>query len=78
MDPVIAHTARQHGVSDDEMLHAYRNLVHVHLRDDLDMIIGADPSGRLLEVGVVTDEDEGIDVIVHAMQERPRFLEWLP
>ena len=42
------------------------------------MIIGADPSGRLLEVGVVTDEDEGIDVIVHAMQARPRFLEWLP
>ena len=60
------------------MLHAYRNPVHVHLRDDLDMIIGADPSGRLLEVGVVTDEDEGIDVIVHAMQARPRFLEWLP
>ena len=47
-------------------------------RDDLDMIIGADPSGRLLEVGVVTDEAEGIDVIVHAMQARPRFLEWLP
>ena len=42
------------------------------------MIIGADPSGRLLEVGVVTDEAEGIDVIVHAMQERPRVLEWLP
>ena len=30
------------------------------------MIIGADPGGSLLEVGVVTHEDEGIDVIVHA------------
>lgn len=36
------------------------------------MLIGADESGRLLEIGVVTGE--GADFIVHAMEARPRFL----
>ena len=42
------------------------------------MIIGADRSGRLLEVGVLVDEDELIEVIVHAMLARRQFQEWRP
>ena len=43
--------------------------------DDLHMLIGADPSGRLLEIGVVFGRQEDVDVIVHAMPARRKFLE---
>jgi hypothetical protein len=35
MDPVIVASARKHGVSDTDMLHAYRNPVRVFDLDDL-------------------------------------------
>ncbi len=72
MDPVVVASARKHGVSDTDMLHAYRNPVRVFDLDDLVLLIGADESGRLLEVGVATAE--GLEFIVHAMPARPRFL----
>ena len=72
MDPVILASARKHGIADNEMLHAYRNPVRVFAVDDMTMLVGPDPSGRLLEVGVASAE--GIDVIIHAMVARPRFL----
>ena len=72
MDPVILESARKHGISDADMLHAYRNPIRVFAMDDLAMLIGADEAGRLLEVGVV--EAEGLEFIVHAMPARQRFL----
>ena len=42
----MLNSARKHGVSDDEMLHAYRNPVRVFALDDLTMLIGPDVSGR--------------------------------
>lgn len=54
------------------MLHAYRNPIRVFEVDDLVMLIGADESGRMLEVGVATAE--GIEFIVHAMPARDKFL----
>lgn len=72
MDPVIVASARRHGVEDDDMLHAYRNPVRVFRLDDLVMLIGADRTGRLVEVGVVSAE--GIELIVHAMPAREKFL----
>ena len=72
MDPVILESARKHGISDDDMLHAYRNPIRVFVLDDLVMLIGGDEAGRLLEVGVV--EAEGLEFIVHAMPARERFL----
>jgi hypothetical protein len=71
MDPVILESARKHGISDDDMLHAYRNPIRVFVLDDLVMLIGGDEAGRLLEVGVV--EAEGLEFIVHAMPARERF-----
>jgi hypothetical protein len=52
MDPVVLNSARKHGISDSHMLHAYRHPIRVFAMDDLVMLVGADQSGRLLEVGV--------------------------
>jgi hypothetical protein len=70
---VILASAREHQISDDDMLHAYRNPIRVFDLDGLVMLIGPDPAARLLEVGV--SEAEGIEFIVHAMPARDRFLE---
>ena len=66
-------SARKHGIADDDMLHAYRHPIRVFDLDDLDMLIGADPAGRMLEIGVTTAE--GVEFIIHAMAARPKFLE---
>ncbi len=73
VDPVILASARKHQVSDDDMLHAYRNPIRVFDLDELVMLIGPDTAARLIEVGV--SEAEGIDFIVHAMPARDKFLE---
>jgi len=41
--------------------------------DDLDMLVGADTAGRVLEIGVTAAE--GVEFIVYAMAARPKFLE---
>lgn len=73
MDPVILASARKHGISDEDMLHAYRNPIRVFQLEDLTMLIGAGASAGLLEVGVA--QAETIDFLIHAMPARPRFLE---
>lgn len=72
MDPVIVASARKHGISDNDMLHAHRNPIQAFQMEDLVMLIGGDESGRMLEVGVATAE--GIEFIVHAMPAREKFL----
>jgi hypothetical protein len=49
VDPVILTSARKHGTTDDDMLHAYRNPIRVFAFDELTMLIGADQTGQLLE-----------------------------
>ena len=73
MDPVVLESARKHEVSDDDMLHAYRNPIRFFDLEDLVMLIGPDRSARLIEIGV--DRSEGIEFIVHAMAARAKFLE---
>ena len=72
MDPVILASARRHGIPDEDMLHSYRNPIRVFQLDDMILLVGADSSGRLLEVGVATAE--GLEFIVHAMPARPKFV----
>jgi hypothetical protein len=71
--PLIATSARKHGIHDDDMLHA---LNHPMFVEDLDegfvMFVGADVAGNLLEIGVVDSADGPI--IVHAMTARPKYL----
>lgn len=72
-DPVIAESARKHGVSDDDMLHAYANPIRIfELDDGFTMIIGANRAAIIYEIGVV----DGVrsPVIVHAMKAREKFL----
>ncbi len=69
MGPVIAPSARKHGVSD----HAFTYPVRAFdLDDGFTMLIGAGVSGALFEVGVVESDD--VPVIVHAMPARAKFL----
>ena len=72
MDPVVLVSARRHGFADDDMLHAFRNPIQAFALDDLTMLVGADRSGRMLEVGVATAE--GVQFIVHAMVATDQFL----
>lgn len=72
-EPIIADSARKHGIEDEDMLHAYRNPIrHYEVDDGMDMLIGADRSARMLEVGVV--QGDTAPVIVHAMTVRDKFL----
>lgn len=73
LDPIILGSARRHGISDDGIIHAYWNPFRVFELDDLVMIVGDDGSGTQLEVGVV--HQDGIDLIVHVMRARKKFLE---
>ncbi len=76
----IEASARKHGVSDDDMLHAVRHHWRAFETDDPDvtMFIGPSTAAAPLEVGVVADDD-GVAVI-HAMSARAKFLSgwWSP
>jgi len=72
-DPIIAESARKHGVSDEDMLHAYANPIRVfELDDGLTMIIGGNLAAIIYEFGVV--EGTTASVIVHAMRARDKYL----
>ncbi len=71
--PLIATSARKHGVHDDDMIHAFNNPMFVDDHDDgFVMFVGADTSGNLLEIGVIESVDGPI--IIHAMTARPKYL----
>lgn len=76
----IEPSARKHGISDDDIFHAFRHHWKAFETDDADvtMLIGPASSGEPLEVGVVVDDD-GV-AIIHAMRARPKFLKgwWKP
>ncbi|HSP38258.1 MAG TPA: hypothetical protein VLR26_10950 [Frankiaceae bacterium] len=72
-EPVIAPSARKHGIRDDQMRHALEYPVRLFEMDEgFTMLIGPDATGRLLEIGVV--EGDSALVIVHAMPARKSFL----
>jgi hypothetical protein len=73
----IADSARKHGVRDEDMLHAIRNPVRVVPGEGRDLVIGADPSGRLLEVVVLDDDPDEEPIVIHAMPLRPKFHRFL-
>jgi hypothetical protein len=71
--PIIASSARRHGVPDDDLRHAYDHPIRLfELDDGFLMIIGPGRDASMLEIGVV-EGDLG-PVIVHAMPARQRFL----
>ena len=72
-DPIIAESARKHGVSDEYILHAYANPIRVFdLDEGFTMVIGANLAAIIYEIGVV--DGVSASVIVHAMRAREEFL----
>lgn len=72
-DLIIAPSATKHGVSEEDILHAYRNPIRVwDLGEGFTMMVGANMSAIILEIGYV----HGVEavVIVHAMPAREKFL----
>ena len=59
-EPVIAASARRHGVSEETILHAFNNPIRSEdLDEGLVMLVGPDPAGQLYEIGVISsDEDQ--------------------
>ena len=73
VEPIIAESARRHGVSDEDMLHAYAHPIRVfELDEGFTMVIGANHAAIIFEVGIV--DGESAPVIVHAMKARQRLL----
>jgi len=76
----IEASARKHGVSDDDMTHAYRHHWTAFETDDpaVTMFVGPSRTAAPLEVGVVVD-DAGV-AIIHCMPARDKFLSgwWTP
>ncbi|WP_419853941.1 hypothetical protein [Candidatus Poriferisodalis sp.] len=72
MIPTIAASAFKHGISEEDIMHAYRNPIWRHFQGNRVLLIGGDWSGNLLEIGV--EEGEGHDRIFHAMPARGKFL----
>lgn len=71
--PIIADSAQKHGVSDEDILHAYSNPIRVfELDEGFTMIIGANTAAIIFEIGVV----DGLtaSVIVHVMKARDKVL----
>ena len=72
-----ADSARKHGVLDEDMQHAIRHPVRVVPGDGRDLVIGADRSGRLLEVVILDDDPEQEPIVIHAMTLRAKFHRYL-
>jgi hypothetical protein len=73
----IADSARKHGVLDEDMQHAIRHPLRVVPGDGRDLVIGADRSGRLLEVVILDDDPEQEPIVIHAMTLRAKFHRYL-
>jgi hypothetical protein len=75
IEPVVLDSARKHGVTDEDMVHAWRNAIRIfEVGDGMTMFIGAGRDGTLLEVGVVRPRGTGWTLIAHAMRARARYL----
>lgn len=73
----IADSARMHGVRDADIEHVLRNPLPVVAGDGRDLVVGADRPGRLLEVVILDDDPNEEPVVIHAMQLRPKFHDYL-
>ena len=72
-DPFIAPSAFRHGISREDILHAYRNPIRIfELDENLYMIIGSNRAALLIEVGLNSTSNR--QVIIHAMKAQNRFL----
>jgi hypothetical protein len=70
-----ADSALKRGFTEASMIHVLRNAISFEPAQgdhDLDVAVGPDETGRLLEVGFVATDD--LIVFVHVMPARPKYL----
>jgi hypothetical protein len=72
LTPEILPSARKHGISDEDMMHAFRNRIRERRLEEKFLVVGPDNSGNLLEL-IYKVTEESI-VILHAMKVRPKHL----
>lgn len=74
----IRDSAHKWGVSDDDMLHAFRNAIRVVPQEykgkEQSLVIGPARDGSPLELIIPGDEPQRI---IHAMPLRPKFFRYL-
>lgn len=69
----IHHTAKKHGIDDDDILHSIDFALLVARLDDIRLLhLGPDTAGNMLEVVTLAVDDE-IDLVIHAMKMRPKY-----
>lgn len=74
----IVSSGRKHGISDDDIRHAFNNALGVITttdQPDFTMLVGPDLTGQLLEIGVLAADDN--DYVIHAMAVRPKYLQMI-
>jgi uncharacterized DUF497 family protein len=75
----IVQSASKHGVNDADIVHAYENAIRIveyeYNGEDRVLVIGADRTGRLLELVAVPVGEP--NRIIHADALRPKFYEYL-
>jgi hypothetical protein len=70
---IVTSSASRHSVSEIDAIHAYRNaIVRWTFDEEFEMVVGADTSGRMLEVGLV--RRDGALLLIHAMPARAKYL----
>jgi hypothetical protein len=69
---------RTHGLTDADIVHAVRTQLRaVRLSADRTFLIGADPAGRLLELVLLDASETEPAFVLHAMELRPKFYNFL-
>jgi hypothetical protein len=69
----IHHSARKHGIVDDDIVHAVDHALAIGEHDDGKVLyLGPDRAGNLLEV-VSVARDDGSEIVIHAMPMRSKY-----
>ncbi len=70
----IVASALKHGIAETAILHAVEHYLRVYDdQGEVAILIGPDPSGIILEIGVVIDDDGDDPRVIHAMKARPKY-----
>lgn len=70
----IHHSARKHGIADDDILHAIEHALAVDEYEDDDRVLylGPNQAANMLEV-ITLAIDEEIEIVIHAMPMLPKY-----
>jgi hypothetical protein len=70
----VAEAARKHGIADADMRHAIRMQFRaIRQSSNRELIIGADRTGRLMEIVILDATEHEPPCVIHAMELRKKF-----